>query len=144
MKKKISVFFYGSYMNLDVLRQVNFIPDNFETAKLSGYDIVIKPLADLVKSDKDCVYGILTCGTHEELENLYAHARNVLGSSYLPEAVLVEPSDGKFKPALCYISYGIETKQAEDSYIDRIVEPAKNYDFPEWYIKRLESLRSSQ
>jgi hypothetical protein len=140
-KRKVSVFFYGSYINSDVLKQVNFIPASYETARLSGYNLVIKPFANLVSSDKDCVYGILTSGTHEEIENLYAHARNVLGSAYLPEAVLVETMDGKFKPALCYISPGIEEKQAENDYIDRIVNPAKSYGFPEWYIKRLESFR---
>lgn len=144
IKPKVSVFFYGSYINSDVLKQVNFIPESYEAAKLSGFDIVIRPLANLVRSDKDCVYGILTSGTHEELENLYAHARNVLGSAYLPEAVLVETSDGKFKPALCYISPGIEEKQAENDYIDRIVNPAKKYGFPGWYIKKLENFRPSQ
>jgi hypothetical protein len=140
--RKVSVFFYGSYINLDVLKQVNFIPDSYEVAKLSGFDIVIKPLANLVKSDKDCVYGILTSGTHEEMENLYSHARNVLGSAYLPEAVLVETLDGKFKSVLCYISPGIEEKQAANDYINRIVEPAKKYGFPYWYIKKLKSFRS--
>ena len=41
---RVWVFFYGSYMNVDVLRDVGFVPEQWETARLSGFDIVIRPL----------------------------------------------------------------------------------------------------
>jgi hypothetical protein len=34
-------FFYGSFMNRDVLRQVGYVPQQFEVAKLNGFDIRI-------------------------------------------------------------------------------------------------------
>jgi hypothetical protein len=96
------------------------------------------PLATLVRSDQHCVYGIVAAGTHEELHRLYS--QDWVGT-YLPEAVLVETLDGKWRSALCYIAQAGEPQPAKDDYIDRIVGPAKQYGFPGWYIARLESFR---
>jgi hypothetical protein len=131
-------FFYGSFMNLDVLRQGGYVPQRYEVAKLSGFDIRIQPLATLVRSDQHCVYGIVAAGTHEQLRRLYA--QDWVGT-YLPEPVLVETSDGKWRAALCYIAPEGEPRPATDDYIDRIVAPARDNAFPDWYIARLESFR---
>ena len=61
---KVLVFFYGSYMNRAVLREVDLIPERFEVARLDGYDIRIAPRANLVPSTEDCVYGVLAEATH--------------------------------------------------------------------------------
>ena len=137
----VATFFYGSYMNLDVLREVDVVPECSEVARLSGYDIQIRPRANLVRSDRDCVYGIVAAATHNELKRLYAHAEHILGEVYLPEAVLVEIPGRGFMPALCYIAPSMYPEPAAGDYIDRIVGPAREYGFPRWYIKRLESFR---
>ena len=72
-----------------------------------------------------------------------AVASEQLGEVYLPEAVLVETSDNKWQPALCYICPEMKPRPAAQDYVDRIVKPAKEFGFPEWYIKRLESFGSS-
>ena len=138
---EIWTFFYGSYINFDVLREVNFIPSKWEIARLTGFDIFIRPRANLLHSDRNSVYGILAIGTHAELSRLYAHARAVLGETYLPEAVLTETLDGKYKPALCYICPEMTPRPATNDYINRIVTPARKYGFPDWYIQHLESFR---
>jgi len=139
---KAWTFFYGSYMNLDVLKEVNFVPELWEVARLHGFDIRIQPRANLARSEKHCVYGIIATATHQELDRLYAHAKDVLGETYLPEAVLVETLDGKWKPAMCYICPSMIPRPAANDYIDCIIKPAKEFGFPEWYIERLESFRT--
>ena len=134
---RVWVFFYGSYMNLGVLREVDFIPDKWEVAKLADFDIVIRPRANLVPADGRCVYGILATGTHAELGKLYAHAQDVLGETYLPEAVLAETRAGYWRPALCYISQSMTPRPAAKDYVDRILTPAREYGFPGWYIERI-------
>jgi hypothetical protein len=59
-------FFYGSYINLNVLREVNYVPEKWEVARLAGFDICIQPRANLVRSDQHSVYGILATGTHAD------------------------------------------------------------------------------
>jgi hypothetical protein len=138
---KVWTFFYGSYLNLDVLKEVNLIPDRWEVARLSGFDLRIRPRANLVRAEQHCVYGIVATATHQELARLYAHAQGVLGEIYLPEAVLAETMDGKWRPALCYIAPAMEPRPAANDYINRIAGPARAYGLPEWYIKKIESFR---
>jgi hypothetical protein len=138
---KVWTFFYGSYMNLNVLKEVELTPEHYEVAKLNGFDIQIRPLANVIRSEQHCVYGIITTATHEELRRLYAHAEQVLGGIYLPGAVLVERRDGSWRPALCYIAPSMPPQPAASDYVDRIVGPAKEYGFPAWYIERLENFR---
>lgn len=144
VEQRVWAFFYGSFINLDVLRSVGLVPDAVVVARLSGFDIEIRPLANLVRSDEHSVYGILARATHAELGRLYDYARNNLGGSYLPEAVLVQTITGQWQPALCYIAPEIEPKMASDEYVDRIVIPARNHGFPDWYLTRLESFRPVQ
>lgn len=141
LETQVWTFFYGSYMNFDVLREVNYMPQKWAVAKLSGFDNIIRPRANLIRSEQHCVYGIVATATHQELGRLYAHAQDILGEIYLPEAVLVETSDNKWLPALCYICPDMKPRPAARDYVDRIIKPAQTFGFPEWYIKHLESFR---
>ncbi len=136
---RVWTFFYGSFINLDVLKhQADLVPDQIEVARLSGFDIRIQPLANLVRSNRRCVYGIVVRATHQELDRLYS--QDWVGI-YLPEAVLVETLDGRWRAALCYIAPSPAPGPAANDYIDRIVGPARQHGFPDWYIGRLESFR---
>jgi hypothetical protein len=125
-------------MNLDVLKEAGYVPERYEVAKLNGFDIQIQPLATLIRSDQHCVYGIVALGTNEQLRRLYS--QDWVGN-YLPEPVLIESLDGKWRAAFCYIAPVSEPRPTTNDYIDRIVGPAKHYGFPAWYIARLESFR---
>ncbi len=134
---EVWTFFYGSYINFEVLKEVDLVPESFEVARLGGFDIRIEPRANLVRSEGDVVYGIVASATHEELTRLYAHAHDVLGELYLPEAVLVSTLDDKWMPALCYICPHMEPRPADSAYVERILGPARGYGFPQWYLDRL-------
>lgn len=95
---KVVTFFYGSYINPEVLREVDLVP-----------------------------------------ERIYTHAQDVLGGVYLPRAVLAHTLSGQTEPALCYIAPSLEPAPASPDYVDRILEPARRYGFPPWYLERLES-----
>jgi hypothetical protein len=138
---RVWTFFYGSYMNAAVLAEAGLYPERFVVAKLPGYDIRIAPRANLVASPEHSVYGLLAEATHAELAALYTHARDVLGEVYLPHPVLVEALEGGWRPALCYISPSMSPRAADPAYVDRIVDPARRFGFPEWYLARLESFR---
>jgi hypothetical protein len=135
----VATFFYGSYINLEVLLEVGMTPGRFEVARLPGYDITIRPLANLVVSDECTVYGMLASSTYVELDRLYEHAREVLGGVYLPHPVLVYTASGKVEPALCYIAPALPGDPPDPVYLNRILKPAREYGFPSWYLKRLES-----
>jgi hypothetical protein len=135
---RVPVFFYGSFMNAEVLAGAGLVPERVEVAWLHGFDIRIGPLANLVRSDRDCVYGIVVEATHAELERLYDQG---WVGTYLPEPVVVELTGGRLLPALCYIKPDQEAAPPADDYVDRIVEPARRHGFPDWYVDRLKAFR---
>ena len=140
VENKVWVYFYGSNIDLNVLKKFGFEPNEIHVAKLNGYDIQISPLANLIRSDRHCTYGTLVAGTHGELNRLYGqYVQKELGAIYLPEAVLCEKADGSLVPALCYIAAETPVAPATDEYLARILGPARAYGFPDWYIERLES-----
>ena len=136
---KVWTFFYGSYMNLDVLAEVRLFPERHDNASLDGFDIRIAPRANLVRSDAHVVWGMLATATHRELVRLYAHAQDVLGEVYLPEAVLARTAAGDHRAALCYICPEMEPRPAEAAYVQRIVAGARALGLPAAYVARLAS-----
>ena len=76
---------------------------------------------------------------------MYAHDYDdavVPGETYLPEAVLVRTQAGLWRPALCYLCPAMVPRPADGDYVERIVTPAREFGFPEWYLARLESFRA--
>jgi len=135
MSNAIPTFFYGSFINLDVLRRGGFEPRGYERAILHGYDIKISGLATLVRAENSSVYGILASATHSELDLLYG--QDWLVRSYAPEPVVVHTIGGEQRIALCFIAEHPAPRPSFD-YLDWILKPARAHGFPESYIKRLE------
>ena len=138
---RVWTFFYGSYINFDVHRDLGVDAERWEMARLLGWEIVIRPHANLVRSEGGVVYGIVATMTHAELDRLYRHAREVLGETYVPEAVLVDTLDGRWRPALCYISWEMAPGPAQNGYVDRIVGAGRAFGFPAWYLEHLDAMR---
>lgn len=139
---KVWVFFYGSYINFDVLKEVDLIPSEWEVARAPGFDIRIAPRANLVRSDQHTVWGINATATHAQLARLYIeHAKGILGETYLPEAILTFTGDGKIRPAMTYICPQMDPRPAEAAYVERIARPARQLGFPDWYLERIEGFR---
>lgn len=138
-EQTVLTFFYGSYINRDVLRGVGLEPARFERASLPGWKITIGPLANVLPSPRATVWGIVATLSHAELDRLYAHAKDVLGGEYFPHPVLVTTESSPAEAALCYVANELPEKPASAEYVNRILEPARELGFPEPYLERLES-----
>ena len=135
-----NVFFYGSYINFTVLKEVDINQRDYKVGRINGFELTISPLANLRPKKDGRVYGILTQLTHSELDRLYQdHAKSTLGGNYLPEAVTVYQQNETCAAALCYISHDMAAEKADPAYIERILKPATEYGFPEWYLNHITS-----
>jgi cation transport regulator ChaC len=140
MQTKVWVFFYGSYINPDVLREAALEPSEWHTATLAGFDLTIAPRANLLRDAAKMVWGILATATHAELARLYdEHAQKVLGETYLPEAVLATDTAGRLRPAMTYIAPSMQPRAADKAYVERIASPAERFGFPAWYVAKIRS-----
>src|SRR5688572_20765748 len=97
--RKIDVFFYGLFMDEDLLRSKGVTPTNLRSASLTGFQIRIGNRATLVPEQSGHVFGLVASLTHNELERLYSEPSV---QAYKAEAVLVHLSDGSDVPALCF------------------------------------------
>lgn len=141
MTPPVWVFFYGSYMNRSVLAEVGLVPEEMEVARLAGWDIAIHPRANLVRNETECVHGVLARATHADLAKLYSHAHDVLGETYLPEAVITQTRNGSWRAALCYVCHDMPPAEPEGAYVERIVDAACELGLPPEYVTRLERFR---
>jgi hypothetical protein len=138
-QKRIAAFFYGSFIRKDVMALGGFHPEAIEVAKLNGYDIAFDPHANIFRSDQHAVCGVLVYPSHEELNKLYS--RDGVGV-FLPEAVVVETSDNRMLPAICYMPPGRKNDPADLAYVELIIKAAREHGFPQWYLGRLETFLS--
>src|SRR5262245_13104527 len=97
--RRIDAFFYGLFMDADVLRGAGVAPADPRRAYVDGFALRIGQRATLLPLTGARAYGMIFALTHAELERLYA-APGL--EQYRPEAVLAHPLEGAPVPALCY------------------------------------------
>jgi Gamma-glutamyl cyclotransferase, AIG2-like len=136
-ERKVNVFFYGLFMDMDLLQQRGLAPSNPQVACLDGYDIESRDRATLILNAAERVYGMVTGLTHEEIGTLYAEP-SVL--DYRPEAVLVTLEDDRQVPALCYNLPNVTGSRRNTAYAVRLLEVAKTLAFPGEYLDKLRRL----
>jgi hypothetical protein len=96
---RIEVFFYGLFMDADLLRTKGVNPANIRVASVSGFALRIGQRATLVRNPNGLTHGILMELTHKEVEQLYSESSV---RTYRAEAVLCKLNDGSLIPALCF------------------------------------------
>lgn len=97
--RRIEVFFYGLFMDVDLLRTKGVYPTNIRPASVPGFALRIGQRATLLRNPNGLAHGILMEITHAEIDQLYAEPTV---QAYRPEAVLCELNDGSRIPALCF------------------------------------------
>jgi hypothetical protein len=147
-ERSVCTFFYGAFMHRDVVARQGIVLREAQPASLPGFAIRMQPLSNVVPAEGGCVYGLMARLTHRELDRLYLHLPDATGDGappepgvavYLPEAVLVRTRAAAWRAALCYLAPPDEPRPASVAYLDRILEAAREYGFPEWYVRQLEA-----
>ncbi|HXD30521.1 MAG TPA: gamma-glutamylcyclotransferase family protein [Pyrinomonadaceae bacterium] len=134
------IFFYGTFMDPAILRSQGIDCDEVIPARVTGYELRLRPRGNLVASERGVVYGSIAKISHDEIAKLYRNLDERFGLKYLPEAVLAETLDGALRPALCYIVPNMKDGAAEPQYIDQMIAAVKAIGLPDWYADQVKSL----
>lgn len=130
--RRIDAFFYGLFMDIDVLRENNVEPVNPRRAYVGDFALRIGQRATLLPFVGARAYGMLFALTHPELERLYA-APGL--EQYRPEAVLAQPLEGTSAPALCYnLCEAPRPHERNPEYAARLQRALSKLDFPQEYV----------
>jgi len=134
--RQIDGFFYGLFMDAEVLRQAGTKPSNFRPAYVADFALRIGQRATLVPSPGGRAYGMLISLTHGDLERLYGGPGL---EAYRPEAVVAYPSGGAAVPALCYnLVQAPETHERNPEYAARLRRVLEGLGFPVEYVESVE------
>ena len=93
------VFFYGLFMDEDLLRTKGVDPQSRELAAVDGFALRIGQRATLVHSPGATVHGVVVSLTLSELDRLYSDPSV---QAYRPQAVLARLTGGGTIAAVCY------------------------------------------
>ena len=97
--RRINVFFYGLFMDVELLLSKGAHPTHPRPARVPGFALRIGQRATLVPNAESFAHGMIFELSHADIENLYSEASV---SAYRAEAVLAQLADGSDIPALCF------------------------------------------
>lgn len=130
------IFFYGLFMDVELLREMGFHPVPIGPAELGGYALHIGDKATLLPRRGAKSYGIVMDLSDEEATALYASPGV---SDYRPEEVAVTLlADGSVRPALCYNLPEIDLAAAPNvEYAEKLSALVRALGFPSRYAREI-------
>ena len=130
--RRVDVFFYGLFMDKDLLQAEGPVPQAVEIAFVPGFALRLGQRAALAPEASARVYGVLMTLTLDELGQLYA-APSL--QAYRPYAVLAHLVSGEVVPALCYnLPDPPSPAERNPEYAARLLTVARKVGLPEEYV----------
>ena len=131
-----SVFFYGLFMDEDLLKQKGLNPANSKIALVAGYGLRIGERATLIQSNQEQTYGTVISLSEEELAILYGDESV---KDYFPEEVTVTDTNGTTLAAVSYILPIEKLAGHNREYAKSLAAIARKIGLPEGYVAEIES-----
>jgi hypothetical protein len=99
MSRRISVFFYGLFMDAELLRGKGVRPEHIRRASVGDFQLRIGQRATLIPMPGQRSWGVVMQLMHREIDQLYSDSTLAM---YRPEAVLADVDDEAVVAALCF------------------------------------------
>ena len=130
-----SVFFYGLFMDAEILIGKGLNPQDARLVYLAGYGLRIGERATLECSKDERAFGLVMQLSGEELEKLYSDKSL---ADYVPRRVVTTDMEGKSIAAITYILSMEKVSGSNSGYATALAIAARKIDLPEDYIKEIE------
>ena len=113
------VFFYGLYMDPEILKARGVEPRNPHKAVATGYRLRVGKMATLLKEKNAKAYGIVYELTHDDVNALYWGAGL---DAYVAEALVVELEGGEQAIVLCCnLLEPPKEDESNPKYLDKLI-----------------------
>ena len=133
--RRVDIFFYGLFMDTDILRAKGIEPVNPCRAEVLGMALRIGQRATLVPDASKSTHGILMQLTQDEIHRLYSEESV---EAYRPEAVMARLTDGRSIPALCFNLPTPPSVHGENrDYAEKLRDLGRRLDLPVIYLDGL-------
>ncbi len=126
---RVTVFFYGLFMDPVLLRGQGIEPENPRAATVAAYRLAIGKRAAMLPDPRGSVWGVAYDLTHEEIDRLYGDATL---TAYREAAVIAVPVAGPPFAALIYTLSPEEVGAPPNAdYARRLADILTQLDAPE-------------
>ena len=133
--RSADVFFYGLFMDQELLHSKGIQPEQVEVAWVDGPELRIGQRAALARSQRGRVYGLVMTLTLRQLDKLYAQPGV---EAYRPEAVLAHLSGGGTIAAMCYnLPQPPAASERNPEYAEKLRAVAGKVGLPAEYISSI-------
>ena len=133
--RRIDAFFYGLFMDPDVMKNSGIEYVNPRQGYAEDYELLIGNRATLVSVPGKRSYGMVLSVTHVETNKLYSAAGL---EDYRPEAIAVNLMGKQVLPAMCYnLLTPPKPDEANPEYAEKLRKALQRLEFPSAYIESI-------
>ena len=133
----MQLFFYGLFMDQDLLAKKGVAAFNPRKAYLEDYSLKIGNRASLIPAEEDRAYGMLMSLEEDAVQELYGEA---IVADYLPEYVQVKTENKEPIEAICY-NLPLEALSGTNvAYAQALYELALKLGFPDAYLLKIKKM----
>lgn len=137
MTKIVEAFFYGLYMDADLVNSLGFHPQGTVKAVLESYALDLHGLAKVVPQEGSVVWGNVLSLPEDELQAMYAFESTKV---YAPEMMTVKDVHGNAKQVGCYNVPPSPDAAFNGAYQEKLLQLLHREDFPAEYINIIETM----
>lgn len=130
-----SVFFYGLFMDEDLLKQKGLDPKDFRLVCVEGYGLRIGERATLEPSEGEQVFGSVMTLAEEELKPLYAEASV---ADYVPVRLTAADLEGNQMEVISYILPMNQVSGRNPDYARALLSVAEKLGLPDSHLREIE------
>lgn len=123
----MDVFFYGLFMDVDILASNGVFPTRQDIGYLQDYTLKIGNRASLIPSKDTRAYGVLMTVDSDKMHDLYAEPSV---ADYIPEEITVVLNTGETLAGICYNLPAELLTGTNTSYAKSLYKLAKKIGLP--------------
>lgn len=128
-------FFYGLYMDSDLLVKSGYNPTHPQLACLDGFRIDLRGPIKLIPDSGKSAWGMVFTLPEADLHAMYSGPNT---RDYQPCTMMAKTPDGSVVRVRCYNRDPIAGAEFNREYLDKLIVVARKANLPEEYIRELE------
>ncbi len=124
----VDVFFYGLYMDEEILKSKNVTPRNKRAAIAPGYHLRVGKMATLLRDNNAQAFGMVYSLTHDEITSLYEGSGL---TAYVPESIVIQTKENQNIAALCCnLLNPPSDDEKNEEYLEKLTTCMEKYNLP--------------
>ncbi|WP_072682508.1 gamma-glutamylcyclotransferase family protein [Arcobacter sp. LA11] len=121
------VFFYGLYMDEEILKSKGVSPRNPRAGKVNGYKLRVGKMATLLRVKNCEAYGMVYSLTYDEINKLYRDSGLI---DYVAESVIVQIGDTLVASLCCNLLNPPSDDESNEEYFNKLKICMEKYNLP--------------